>query len=83
MQLDNLCAFILVVGFIAFGAVGVIIEVKLARSTKDLRIPIEESDIQSEQGKKLFRLYDLWKRARIPIWLGSALILWFFCSSLG
>jgi hypothetical protein len=77
---NHLCAVLVVIGYILFGILGILLEWKLRPHINGLTYPLNEAAISSQDGKRLFRYDKLWRKARIPVWIGSIAVAWLLCS---
>ena len=71
---DTRCVILIVVSYLAYGIIGVAVEYAAVRQSH------QSPDRANNRRKvQLERLDRVWKRSRIPVWLGLIVAAWFFC----
>jgi|GEM_PF-6854031 len=74
MQVNYSCGAIILLAYIAFGLVGIRLEFLLHTHIQGIPNPVTLDAIQTERGRRLFRLDSLWRKCRIPVWIGLIVI---------
>lgn len=73
------CGVAIVLGFILFALCGVLLDRSVARHREAIENPGSHSRTASERGRRVLRLFTIWKRVGTVVWLGSVLLMWLLC----
>jgi len=73
------CGAFVVLLYLLFAVGGVILEVVLQKHLVGLTNPVVERDIATEHGRRLFRVYGIWKRSINFVWLGLIVLGMILC----
>lgn len=78
-QVGTGCAVVVVGSYVAYGALGAILEHALAPYVREMSRPYRVDDIRSDRGRRLARLDHYWHKSRIVVWLITPVVAWLLC----